>query len=132
MLECNCQNDKGGFMMSIVGQRIKWLREQKQWSQLQLAEKLGIHNTVLSRIESGDKKGVDAHLISKVADLFEVSTDFLHGRTEEPSWQRGSVRETPATFLDVDGLTEKDLIEVKRHIEFLKWKALQEKSEDPS
>ncbi|MGG1786569.1 helix-turn-helix domain-containing protein [Brevibacillus formosus] len=72
-------------MMSIVGQRIKWLREQKQWSQLQLAEKLGIHNTVLSRIESGDKKGVDAHLISKVADLFEVSTDFLHGRTEEPS-----------------------------------------------
>ncbi|MFF0831284.1 helix-turn-helix domain-containing protein [Brevibacillus sp. NPDC003359] len=118
--------------MSIIGQRIKWLREQKQWSQLQLAEKLGIHNTVLSRIESGEKKGVDFHLISKVADLFEVSTDFLHGRTEELSWQRGSVRETPASFLDVDGLTEDDLIEVKRHIEFLKWKALQEKNEDPS
>ncbi|TKI58080.1 helix-turn-helix transcriptional regulator [Brevibacillus antibioticus] len=132
MLEWNCQNDKGGLTMSIIGQRIKWLREQKQWSQLQLAEKLGIHNTVLSRIESGEKKGVDFHLISKVADLFEVSTDFLHGRTEELSWQRGSVRETPATFLDVDGLSEDELIEVKRHIEFLKWKALQEKNEDPS
>lgn len=67
--------------MSIVGQRIKWLREQKQWSQIQLAEKLGIHNTVLSRIESGEKKGVDSQLISKVADLFDVSTDYLHGRT---------------------------------------------------
>ncbi|MFS0556900.1 helix-turn-helix domain-containing protein [Brevibacillus sp. 179-C9.3 HS] len=118
--------------MSIVGQRIKWLREKKQWSQIQLAEMLGIHNTVLSRIESGEKKGVDFHLISKVADLFEVSTDYLHGRTEElrPTGQHGSVRETPATFLDIDGLSEDELVEVKRHIQFIKWKAKQEKNED--
>lgn len=114
--------------MSIVGQRIKWLRENKQWSQLQLAEMLGIHNTVLSRIESGEKKGVDHHLISKVADLFEVSTDYLHGRTADPSWKHTSVRETPATFLDVAGLTEDELVEIKRHIEFIKWKAQQEKN----
>lgn len=113
--------------MSIVGQRIKWLREQKQWSQIQLAEKLGIHNTVLSRNESGEKKGVDSQLISKVADLFDVSTDYLHGRTDNPTpfWRQASVRETPIPFLDIDGLTEEELTEIKRHIEFVKWKSRQ-------
>lgn len=110
--------------MSVVGKRIKWLREQKKWSQLQLAEKLGIHNTVLSRIESGEKKGVDYHLISHVADIFEVSTDFLHGKTDNPApfWQHASVRETQAPFFDLNGLNESDLEEIKNHIEYLKWK----------
>lgn len=120
--------------MSIVGQRIKWLREKKEWSQIQLAEKLGIHNTVLSRIESGEKKGVDFHLISKVADLFEVSTDFLHGKTDNPTpfWQHASVREEHAPFLDVDGLTPNELEELKRHIEFLRWKASQNRNQEKS
>lgn len=115
--------------MTVIGKRIKWLREQRKWSQVQLAEKLGIHNTVLSRIESGEKKGVDHHLISDLADLFEVSTDFLHGKTDNPTpfWHKASVREEPAAFLDLQGLSEQEVEEVKRHIEFLKWKAKQDK-----
>lgn len=120
---------KGGTSMSVVGKRIKWLREQKKWSQLELAEKLGIHNTVLSRIESGEKKGVDHHLISQVADLFEISTDFLHGRTDTPApfWQQASVREEHAPFLNLEGLSLDDLEEVRTHIEYLKWKAKKSK-----
>ncbi|WP_421617350.1 helix-turn-helix domain-containing protein [Brevibacillus sp. TJ4] len=115
--------------MTVIGKRIKWLREQQKWSQIQLAEKLGIHNTVLSRIESGEKKGVDHHLISDVADLFGVSTDFLHGKTDNPTpfWKNASVREESAAFLDLDGLSEQEVEEVKRHIEFLRWKAKQDK-----
>lgn len=115
--------------MSVVGKRIKWLREHKKWSQLELAEKLGIHNTVLSRIESGEKKGVDYHVISQVADLFEVSTDFLHGRTDDPApfWQQASVREEHAPFLNLHGLSLDDLEEVRTHIEYLKWKAKKSK-----
>lgn len=115
--------------MSVVGQRIKWLREKREWSQIQLAEKLGIHNTVLSRIESGEKKGVDYHLISNVADLFGVSTDFLHGKTDNPIpfWRHAFVREEAVPFFDLDGLTKNELEEVKRHIEYLKWRATQDK-----
>lgn len=71
--------------MSIVGQRIKILREKKEWSQVHLAEKLGINNSVLSRIEAGEKKHVEDYLISKAADVFNVTTDYLHGRTDDPS-----------------------------------------------
>ncbi|MED1950484.1 helix-turn-helix domain-containing protein [Brevibacillus centrosporus] len=71
--------------MSVVGQRIKALREKENWSQVHLAERLGINNSVLSRIESGEKKHVEDYLISKAADVFDVSTDYLHGRTNDPS-----------------------------------------------
>lgn len=108
--------------MLIIGQRIKYLRERCNWSQIQLAEKLGIHNTVLSRIESGEKKSVDHHLISKAADVFEVTTDFLLGKTDNPTPYWVSEEQTP--YFDLQGLTSSDIEEVKKHIEYLKWKAL--------
>ncbi len=115
--------------MSIVGQRIKALREKMEWSQIQLAEKLGIHNTVLSRIESGEKKSVDDYLISKAADIFEVSTDFLHGKTDDPApLNRRVNRDLPdehISFFDLDGLSAAEIEEVKKHIEFLRWRAKQ-------
>ncbi|QQE74492.1 helix-turn-helix transcriptional regulator [Brevibacillus composti] len=114
--------------MSIVGQRMKYLREKYKWSQIQLAEKLGIHNTVLSRIESGEKKSVDHHLLSKAADVFEVTTDYLLGKTNNPapSWKKNvTVSEEQAPYFDLEGLTDAEIEEVKKHIEYLKWKAMQ-------
>lgn len=107
--------------MLNIGQRIKLLREKRNWSQIQLAEKLGIHNTVLSRIESGEKKSVDHHLISKAADVFEVTTDFLLGKTDNPAPSWVSEEHTP--YFDLQGLSATDIEEVKKHIEYLKWKA---------
>jgi transcriptional regulator with XRE-family HTH domain len=113
--------------MSTVGQRLRMLREQRQWSQILLAEKLGIHNTVLSRIESGEKKSVDDQLISKAADIFEVSTDYLHGKTDDPTppWRRSDTayQDKRSSFFVLEGLTEEEIEEVKRHIDYLKWKA---------
>ncbi|MEN9440081.1 MAG: hypothetical protein RLZ33_157 [Bacteroidota bacterium] len=36
-----------------LGQRIAQLRKQKGWTQVEFAEKLGIHRTALTRIETG-------------------------------------------------------------------------------
>lgn len=63
-----------------IGQRIKYLREQRKWSQLFLADKMFINNSVLSRIEAG-KRDVDEYLIVKFADMFGVTTDYLLGRS---------------------------------------------------
>jgi transcriptional regulator with XRE-family HTH domain len=125
---------KGCDAMSTVGQRIRLLREKRQWSQIQLAEKLGIHNTVLSRIESGEKKSVDDHLISKAADIFEVSTDFLHGKTDDPtpSWRKTDTayRNERVSYFVLEGLTEDEIEEVKRHIDYVRWKAKQKRKRD--
>lgn len=63
-----------------IGERIRELREAKGWTQLELAQRLGINNSVLSRIEA-NKRPVEDVLMASLADLFQVDADYLLGRT---------------------------------------------------
>ena len=64
-------------------QRLKDLREDKDMKQVQIAELLGIQQTVYSRYERGFQNIPIEHLIF-LADYYNVSTDFILGRTENP------------------------------------------------
>jgi transcriptional regulator with XRE-family HTH domain len=90
----------------MIGQRIKHLREQRKWSQLVLAQKMFINNSVLSRIEAG-KRDVDEYLIIKFADIFGVSTDFLLGRTENVRTDQWTKQEVAVTQ-EKDVLTDEE------------------------
>lgn len=68
--------------MSISGDRIKKLREAWGISQIELADRIGINNSVLSRIESG-KRPVEDTEINAFADFFEVSGDYILGRSDK-------------------------------------------------
>ncbi|MEK4030863.1 helix-turn-helix transcriptional regulator [Pseudobacillus sp. FSL P4-0506] len=63
-----------------VGQRIINEREKKDWSQRELARRVGLNPSVMNRIESGERPIKD-HELAKIADVLDVSTDFLLGRT---------------------------------------------------
>lgn len=67
--------------MSISGERIRQLREAKNLSQLELASRIGINNSVLSRIESGRRPMADSE-INSFADFFDVSGNYILGRTD--------------------------------------------------
>ncbi|WP_404427270.1 helix-turn-helix domain-containing protein [Ureibacillus chungkukjangi] len=67
--------------MVSIGSKIKYLRERNNISQKDFAKKIGVSNTVLSRYESGDRKP-DYDTLQLIADYFEVSTDYLLGRTQ--------------------------------------------------
>ncbi|WML38667.1 helix-turn-helix transcriptional regulator [Neobacillus sp. OS1-2] len=69
--------------MSMLGKRLKYLREKYNYSQKRVADSIGISNTQLSRYESGDRNP-DPELITKFADFYDVTTDYLHGRTDSP------------------------------------------------
>lgn len=69
--------------MPNVGDRIKKQRELLSLTQLELADKVGINNSVLSRIEAGKRPVEDSELVL-FADFFEVDTDYLLGRTDNP------------------------------------------------
>lgn len=60
------------------GLRIKKLREKKDWSQLELSKRIGINNSVLSRIEA-DKRPIEAELLAKFSEVFGVSADYILG-----------------------------------------------------
>ena len=59
-----------------MSEKIKKHRKEKKWSQAELAEKLGVHTTHISRLETG-KYTPSLELLKKVAELFEATTDYL-------------------------------------------------------
>ena len=60
-----------------IGTKIKVLRESKKISQPELAFKLGISQSTLSNIESGDTKKIDFLLMDKVCKEFDVDFDYF-------------------------------------------------------
>jgi transcriptional regulator with XRE-family HTH domain len=59
-----------------LGDKIKKLRKERKWSQAELAEKLNIHVTHVSRIET-ERFTPSLDLLKKLAGVFEVTTDYL-------------------------------------------------------
>jgi transcriptional regulator with XRE-family HTH domain len=66
---------------SIVNLRM--LRKEHNVTQQMLADHLGVTQAALSGWETG-KYGIDNVNLSKIASYFNVSTDFLLGRTDDP------------------------------------------------
>ena len=63
--------------------RLKQLRESKGISQMKLALDLSINQNSISRYETGEREPGIKELIL-LADYFNVSVDYLIGRTDNP------------------------------------------------
>jgi len=63
---------------------LKGLRKQKKLTQQDLAEIIGVDRVTLARYESGARLP-SLEVLIKLADFFEVSVDYLLGRTDLPS-----------------------------------------------
>ena len=68
-------------------QRLKDLREDREMRQADIADFLGIKQTVYSRYERGYQNVPLEHLI-KLADYYKVSTDYILGRTNNKEINR--------------------------------------------
>ena len=69
--------------MSQIAARIRALREQAFFSQQRLSKTLGIAQSSLCRYETGETEPSAAVLL-KYADFFDVSMDYIFGRTDDP------------------------------------------------
>lgn len=61
--------------------RIKKLREQKHITQTVLAVEVGCSQNVISKIENG-KCDPKSSILAEIADYFNVSVDYILGRTK--------------------------------------------------
>ena len=59
---------------------LKQLRKERKMTQLELSEKTGIDQAVISKFESGERIPTTEKLII-LADFYEVSVDYMIGRT---------------------------------------------------
>lgn len=93
--------------MSIV-ENIRWLCKQQNISIPKLEKELGFGN---GAIYNWDKSSPSVDKLQKVADYFQVSTDYLLGRDEI---------QTIAAHHDGDDWTEEELQEIEKFKEFVK------------
>lgn len=70
---------------------LKELRSEANWTQQEVADRLGISRANYSHIEN-NRNEPDNELLVKIADLYAVSTDYLLGKTNIKDGA-GSVKE---------------------------------------
>lgn len=68
----------------MLSDRLKSLRKSKRLTQKQLAEKINVTHVSISGYESRNRSP-DTDTLQRLADFFEVSTDYLLGRTDTPN-----------------------------------------------
>lgn len=64
--------------------RLRDIREDHDLTQKQVAALLGIEQTVYSIYERGKREIPTRHLI-RLAEFYQISTDYLLGRTNDPT-----------------------------------------------
>lgn len=69
--------------MSLIGERLRLAREKMNLKQIQVKEKTGINNKTLSGYENGVSQP-DVDSLKILAELYEVSIDWLYGNTDNP------------------------------------------------
>ena len=66
----------------MFGRKLKELRLERKINQSELGEIIGISPSTVGMYER-DQRFPDKDILSKIADYFEVSVDYLLGRTDE-------------------------------------------------
>lgn len=66
----------------ILRKNIINFREERDWSQAELARRIKMNNTALNKIEKGTRKVSSAEL-EALASVFNVSTDYLLGNSDK-------------------------------------------------
>ena len=85
-----------------VAERLKDLRVEKGWTLDKLAEETGLSKSALGLYETDDKRDISPFAILKLAETYEVTTDYLLGASEN---KKHSNTELIALHLSDDALT---------------------------
>lgn len=121
----------------LIGDKIKELREKKGLTQKELAEEIGVAQSTVAMIESGKNKG-SIETLSKIANYFNVSIDYLTTTEEKLSFAMDSLKkihkltkegvyneqkenkiETLAAHFEGEEFTDEDIEDIKKFINFI-------------
>lgn len=69
--------------MKVLGQRLRLLRESVRLSQAKLAEIIEVSQASINRYEN-DLSSPTPETLVRYADYFDVSLDYIFGRTDRP------------------------------------------------
>lgn len=111
----------------MLGERIKKLREEKEISQKSLSNYLGVSPSTIGMYEQ-DRRTPDSDMILKIANYFDVTTDYLLGASEIKNIRKETLNErkklspeveTIAAHLEDKDITPKKMKLIKNYIDAL-------------
>lgn len=108
----------------MFSERLKELRKDMHLTQKELAEKLGLSPGAIGLYEQ-NRRTPDIDLLNKIASIFDVSIDYLTGKTERKDTAIITIEELPqelrqlgVKYIEVDkklkekGLTPEKTLEI--------------------
>ena len=101
------------------GEKIKYLRNERNWTQEYVAKKLNISAPALSRYESGTCEPKDLELVSQFAVLYDVSADFLLGLTDNSKIANQTDFHVGLSKSEEGTLTEDEKEEIRNFAKFV-------------
>lgn len=100
--------------------RLKFLRTEKGESLDTIAKYLNVTMQTISNYEN-EKRDMTPDTIIKLAEYFNVSTDYLLGKSDIRNPEE--LKKVPfanAGGLNTDGLDDEDLLELQKQIDYIK------------
>lgn len=82
----------------IIGEKLKTIREEKKLSQREVAKKIGIHDTYISKIEKGRIPSVD--VLKKICTFYNIDIASLFGEEIKTPEQLKNFGVEWITFID--------------------------------
>lgn len=76
----------------IFKDRLQQLRKQANLQQKELGAQIGLSANAISMLETGNRETTFEKLVL-LAEFFHVSTDYLLGVTDDPTWRGGPPEE---------------------------------------
>ena len=72
-------------MPTVFGRRVKSRREARGWTQEELSIRSKVPAAMISHFETGQRQKASADNLVKLANAFDVTVDYLLGRTDQPA-----------------------------------------------
>ena len=110
------------------GKRLRDLRRQKNLTQVELANLVGITHTHIGRYEKGTAKKPSADTIRRIAEILGVSSDYLlNGKNKNAIQVHIEDKELLQQFKEIEKMPEEEKIVVKKFLDaFITKKKIQE------
>lgn len=112
------------------GDIIKTLREEKGLTRDELAKRMNITYSALSKYETNNRFP-DKETLNRIADYFGVTTDYLLGRTDDKAPRKKEIKNATTIAAhrlgDVEQLPDDAIDEINNYIDLMRLKYLKDK-----
>lgn len=110
----------------MFGDKLKILREEKEITQKELGNIIGVSDRVIGYYESNDRFPKEESVLRKISEYFDVSTDYLLGKTDKRNYDY-EIKTIAAHKENDEPWTEEELDEIEKFKEFVRMKRSQNK-----